>query len=108
MRRSIGWRSDARSSSCGTAGSPSGGAWTGIVAGLYERLRFPTGPSAPANDAPYRLLDDVSFGVEVVVFAFRNLYGCRIGDRSRIGTFVEIQRGAVIGADCKIQSHTFV
>ncbi|HJU48616.1 MAG TPA: acyltransferase, partial [Gaiellaceae bacterium] len=37
-----------------------------------------------------------------------NLYGCRIGDGSQIGTFVEIQRGAVVGARCKIQSHTFV
>jgi UDP-2-acetamido-3-amino-2,3-dideoxy-glucuronate N-acetyltransferase len=37
-----------------------------------------------------------------------NLYGCRIGDGSRIGTFVEIQRGATIGARCKIQSHTFI
>jgi UDP-2-acetamido-3-amino-2,3-dideoxy-glucuronate N-acetyltransferase len=37
-----------------------------------------------------------------------NLYGCRVGDGSRIGAFVEVQRGAVIGADCKISSHTFV
>jgi len=42
------------------------------------------------------------------VQAFVNLYGCRIGDESRIGTFVEVQRGAVIGARCKIQSHTFI
>jgi acetyltransferase-like isoleucine patch superfamily enzyme len=42
------------------------------------------------------------------VHPFVNLYGCRIGDGSRIGTFVEVQRGAVIGARCKIQSHTFV
>jgi acetyltransferase-like isoleucine patch superfamily enzyme len=67
-----------------------------------------TVPSAPANDAPHRLFDDVTFGEEVAVFAFTNLYGCSIGDRTRIGAFVEIQRGAVIGADCKIQSHTFV
>jgi UDP-2-acetamido-3-amino-2,3-dideoxy-glucuronate N-acetyltransferase len=64
--------------------------------------------SAPANDAPYRLIDDVDFGVGVVVFAFTNLYGCRIGDETRIGPFVEIQSGAVIGARCKIQSHTFI
>ena len=62
----------------------------------------------PANDAPYRLLDDVEFGDDVVVHAFTNLYGCRIGDDSRIGPFVEIQRGASIGANCKIQSHTFI
>ena len=65
-------------------------------------------PAEPANDAPYRLIDDVEFGDDVAVYSFVNLYGCRIGSRSRIGTFVEIQRGAVIGADCKVQSHTFV
>ena len=63
---------------------------------------------APANDAPHRLLTDVDFGEDVVVHSFTNLYGCRIGDGTRIGTFVEVQRGAVIGARCKIQSHTFV
>jgi acetyltransferase-like isoleucine patch superfamily enzyme len=64
--------------------------------------------SSPANEAPHRLINDVRFGDDVVVFSFTNLYGCEIGDRTRIGTFVEIQRGAVIGADCKIQSHSFV
>jgi UDP-2-acetamido-3-amino-2,3-dideoxy-glucuronate N-acetyltransferase len=63
---------------------------------------------APANEASHRLFDDVEFGEDVVVFSFTNLYGCRIGDRTRIGPFVEIQRGAVVGADCKIQSHTFI
>ena len=64
--------------------------------------------SNPANDAPYRLVDDVEFGTGVVVQAFTNLYGCSIGDETRIGTFVEVQRGAKIGARCKIQSHTFI
>jgi UDP-2-acetamido-3-amino-2,3-dideoxy-glucuronate N-acetyltransferase len=63
---------------------------------------------APANDAPYRLITDVEFGEEAVVYSFTNLYGCSIGARTRVGTFVEIQRGARIGADCKIQSHTFI
>ena len=62
----------------------------------------------PANDAPYRVIDDVDFGEGVVVHSFTNLYGCRIGPGTRIGTFVEVQRGAVIGARCKIQSHTFI
>ena len=62
----------------------------------------------PANDAPYRLIDNVRFGAGVIVQAFANLYGCEIGDNTRIGTFVEIQTGASIGANCKIQSHTFV
>jgi acetyltransferase-like isoleucine patch superfamily enzyme len=64
--------------------------------------------SAPANDAPFRLIADVAFGDDVVVQAFTNLYGCRIGDGTRIGTFVEVQRDATIGARCKISSHTFV
>src|SRR3954447_11252514 len=63
---------------------------------------------APSNDAPFRLIRDVDFGEGVVVYSFVNLYGCEIGDNSRIGTFVEIQRGARIGAACKIQSHTFI
>jgi UDP-2-acetamido-3-amino-2,3-dideoxy-glucuronate N-acetyltransferase len=62
----------------------------------------------PANEAPYRRIDNVQFGNEVVVHSFTNLYGCRIGDRTRVGPFVEIQRGARIGANCKIQSHTFI
>jgi UDP-2-acetamido-3-amino-2,3-dideoxy-glucuronate N-acetyltransferase len=62
----------------------------------------------PANDAPFRLFDDVTFGENVVVSSFTNLYGCRIGSNTRVGPFVEIQRGAVIGSDCKIQSHTFI
>jgi UDP-2-acetamido-3-amino-2,3-dideoxy-glucuronate N-acetyltransferase len=65
-------------------------------------------PDTPANDAPYRLIEDVEFGEGVVVHPFTNLYGCRIGDETRIGPYVEVQRGAVIGARCKIQSHTFV
>jgi acetyltransferase-like isoleucine patch superfamily enzyme len=64
--------------------------------------------SAPANEASYRLLRDVQFGAGVMVYSFTNLYGCRIGDDTRIGTFVEVQRGATIGARCKIQSHTFI
>jgi UDP-2-acetamido-3-amino-2,3-dideoxy-glucuronate N-acetyltransferase len=63
----------------------------------------------PANEAPHRLIaDDVELGEGVVVHAFVNLYGCRIGAETRIGTFVEIQRGALVGARCKIQSHTFI
>lgn len=64
--------------------------------------------SSPVNDAPNRLLSEVEFGKNVVVHAFTNLYGCRIGDETRVGTFVEIQRGAAIGKRCKIQSHTFI
>ena len=62
----------------------------------------------PANDAPHRLIDDVVFGERVVVYPFVNLYGCRIGSDTRIGTFVEVARGAAIGERCKIQSHSFI
>jgi UDP-2-acetamido-3-amino-2,3-dideoxy-glucuronate N-acetyltransferase len=63
---------------------------------------------APVNDAPYRLLREVELGADVVVHAFTNLYECRIGDGTRIGPFVEIQKGVVVGARCKIQSHAFL
>ena len=56
------------------------------------------------------IADDVSLGqnVQIPQPTLVNLYGCRIGDDSRIGAFVEIQRGAEIGRRCKISSHTFV
>jgi acetyltransferase-like isoleucine patch superfamily enzyme len=62
----------------------------------------------PVNEAPYRILESVVFGDQVVVQAFTNLYGCKVGDNTRIGPFVEVQRGAAIGANCKIQSHAFI
>lgn len=65
-------------------------------------------PDSPANDAPYRVLNDVAFGEGAIVHSFANLYGCRIGAGSRIGTFVEVQRGVEIGAACKVQSHSFI
>lgn len=55
-----------------------------------------------------RIAPDVKLGNNVKVFAFVNLYGCEIGDDTKIGTFVEIQKGAKIGARCKISSHTFI
>ena len=65
-------------------------------------------PDSPANDAPFRLINDVDFGGGVIVQAFTNLYGCRLGDDTRIGPFVEIQRGVRIGRRCKISSHSFL
>ena len=55
-----------------------------------------------------RVAPDVKLGRDVRLFAFVNLYGCEIGDETKIGTFVEIQKGARIGARCKISSHTFI
>ena len=60
----------------------------------------------PANFI--RIAPDVRIGRNVVMHCFVNLYGCRVGDDTRIGSFVEVQKNASIGARCKIQSHTFV
>jgi UDP-2-acetamido-3-amino-2,3-dideoxy-glucuronate N-acetyltransferase len=66
------------------------------------------GGTRPANRAPHRLISEVRFGEDVTVQSFTNIYGCSIGSRTKIGTFVEIQRGAAIGSDCKIEGHTFI
>lgn len=55
-----------------------------------------------------RIAPDVRLGRDVKIFAFVNLYGCTIGDNSKVGTFVEIQKNAVIGRNVKISSHTFI
>src|SRR5436190_1052625 len=55
-----------------------------------------------------RIAPDVVLGRNVRIFAFVNLYGCAIGDDTKIGTFVEIQKGARIGCRCKVSSHTFI
>lgn len=58
---------------------------------------------------PYSIVTpDVRLGEGVRIFGFANLYGCEIGDETRIGAFVEIQRGARVGRRCKIQSHSFI
>ena len=55
-----------------------------------------------------KIAPDVILGKNVILNAFINLYGCQIGDNTKIGTFVEIQKGAKIGQNCKISSHTFI
>src|SRR5262245_17445789 len=55
-----------------------------------------------------RIASDVQLGRNVKLFDFVNLYGCKIGDNTRIGTFVEIQKGAKVGSNCKISSHSFI
>jgi acetyltransferase-like isoleucine patch superfamily enzyme len=55
-----------------------------------------------------RVTPDVKLGKDVKIFAFANLYGCTIGDGTKVGTFVEIQKNAFIGKNCKISSHTFI
>ena len=55
-----------------------------------------------------RIAPDVKLGKGVKIYAFTNLYGCEIGDDVKIGTFVEIQKGARVGNRCKISSHSFI
>lgn len=55
-----------------------------------------------------RISPDVRLGKDVKIYAFVNLYGCEIGDESKIGTFVEIQKGARIGKRVKVSSHSFI
>ena len=55
-----------------------------------------------------KIAPDVILGKGVILNDFINLYGCKIGDKSKVGTFVEIQKGAKIGKNCKISSHTFI
>lgn len=60
------------------------------------------------NGEYLRIAPDVKLGTNVRIYAFVNLYGCEIGDDSRIGTFVEIQKGAHIGKRVKVSSHSFI
>ena len=55
-----------------------------------------------------KVSDDVKLGRDVKLADFVNLYGCSVGDNTKIGTFVEVQKNATIGANCKVSSHTFI
>lgn len=61
-----------------------------------------------SQQALQRIAADVKLGNNVRIYSFTNLYGCEIGDDVKVGTFVEIQKGAKIGNRCKISSHTFI
>lgn len=63
---------------------------------------------APNPAAGIHISPDVKLGHNVKIHGFVNLYGCEIGDETKIGTFVEIQKGAKVGERCKISSHTFI
>jgi UDP-2-acetamido-3-amino-2,3-dideoxy-glucuronate N-acetyltransferase len=67
-------------------------------------------PAHERSDATnfIRVSPTVQLGRRVVIHCFANLYGCLVGDDTRVGAFVEIQAGAKIGARCKISSHTFI
>jgi acetyltransferase-like isoleucine patch superfamily enzyme len=64
---------------------------------------------APEDENSYnRIAPDVKLGDGVVLSSFINLYGCSIGERTKIGAFVEIQKNAAVGTNCKISSHSFI
>lgn len=60
------------------------------------------------EDRTIKVSEDVTLGKGVVLNGFTNLYGCKIGEGTKIGTFVEVQKGATIGERCKISSHSFI
>ena len=60
------------------------------------------------NEMYQRIAPDVKLGKDVRIFAFTNLYGCEVGDGSKVGAFVEIQKGVKVGKRCKISSHSFL
>ena len=61
-----------------------------------------------SNEPIQRIAPDVKLGKGVRIFGFTNLYGCEVGDDTKIGTFVEVQKGVKIGRHCKVSSHTFI
>src|SRR3954453_19749281 len=68
-----------------------------------------TGRRARSAMNPYLCVaDDVKLGKDVKLSKFINLYGCEIGDETKIGAFVEVQKNATIGRRCKIGSHSFI
>jgi UDP-2-acetamido-3-amino-2,3-dideoxy-glucuronate N-acetyltransferase len=64
--------------------------------------------AAPAKMPNQQIASSVKLGRNVRIFGFTNLYGCEVGDDTKVGTFVEIQKGAKVGRRCKISSHTFI
>jgi acetyltransferase-like isoleucine patch superfamily enzyme len=62
----------------------------------------------PESQPHRQIASDVKVGKGVRIFGFTNLYGCEIGDDTKIGAFVEIQKGVRIGSRCKVSSHTFI
>src|SRR4051794_28363747 len=71
----------------------------------YQSVYLSMGHALPLYQ---QIASDVKLGKGVRIFGFTNLYGCEIGDDVKIGTFVEIQKGARVGNRCKISSHSFI
>ena len=76
---------------------------------LCRYQREPWRQHEPMSEELYqRIAPDVKIGKRSKIYAFTNLYGCELGDDVKVGTFVEIQKGARIGNRCKVSSHTFI
>ena len=75
---------------------------------LDDKTKEENTPNRMYDSPTIRIAPDVKLGRDVKIFAFVNLYGCEIGDETKIGTFVEIQKGVRIGKRVKISSHTFI
>src|ERR1700730_15269105 len=72
------------------------------------KLQSTTGKAQPAAGEHLSIAPDVQLGANVKLSKFINLYGCKIGDDTKIGAFVEIQKNATVGKNCKISSHSFI
>jgi len=75
---------------------------------LINKISNRKGVEYAKEQGMQKIKDDVKLGKDVKIYDFVNLYGCKIGDNTKIGTFVEVQKGAKIGRNCKISSHTFI
>jgi acetyltransferase-like isoleucine patch superfamily enzyme len=75
---------------------------------MRATVEFRSVTSGPLPDQFVHLEGDVKLGHDVKLARFINLYGCEIGDETRVGTFVEVQKNAKVGRRCKISSHTFI
>src|SRR5690242_8774148 len=73
-----------------------------------ERVTALTHTMSSPSEGFKRIAPNVKLGRDVRIYDFTNLYGCEVGDETKIGAFVEIQKGAKIGSRCKISSHTFI
>src|SRR6202522_158606 len=81
---------------------------SGQDAGSSQRITWQTRSSGLSMNSHNCISNDVKLGTNVRLSKFINLYGCEIGDETKIGAFVEIQKNASVGSRCKISSHTFV
>lgn len=81
---------------------------TGPVNPMAMARAIETRDMTQSSDSLRLIASTVKMGRGVRIFGFTNLYGCEIGDDTKIGTFVEVQKGAKIGSRCKISSHSFI